>query len=286
MMNNPTYQEALNWASSFIQTNQDVDPTAPEYLLSMEHDWNSTQMILHRNDVMIDFEFEIFKAQVERLMQNEPAQYIVGRAPFYGRTFTVNQNVLIPENETEELIEWVLNEHSEAPLKVLDLGTGSGVIGITLKLERPNWSVVASDVSESALAVAELNADDLGADVSFVHSDLFTDLNNEKFDLIVSNPPYIGDDEKADMDKSVLEYVPHLALFADHQGLAIYERIFSELTSQLTPHGELFAETGYGQEKAMQVLTHRILPKAKIQTKHDINDQMRMIKISDLNESD
>lgn len=284
MMNNPTYREALNWASSYIQSN--IDPTAPEFLLESEHDWTPTQLVLHRNNEMIDFEFEIFKSQIERLMQNEPAQYIAGRAPFFGRTFTVNDQVLIPENETEELVEWVLTEFDERPLKVLDLGTGSGVIGITLKLERPNWNVTASDISAAALEVATLNANDLNAEVEFIQSDIFTNLAEQKFDLVVSNPPYIGEEERDEMDTAVLEYVPDLALFADNRGLAIYEKIFSNLNQIMMPQGVLFAETGYGQEKMIKELANRVLPRAVVETKHDINDKMRMVKISDLNESD
>lgn len=284
MMNNPTYREALNWASSYIQSN--IDPTAPEFLLESEHDWTPTQLVLHRNNEMIDFEFEIFKSQIERLMQNEPAQYIAGKAPFFGRTFTVNDQVLIPENETEELVEWVLTEFDERPLKVLDLGTGSGVIGITLKLERPNWNVTASDISAAALEVATLNANDLNAEVEFIQSDIFTNLAEQKFDLVVSNPPYIGEEERDEMDTAVLEYVPDLALFADNRGLAIYEKIFSNLNQIMMPQGVLFAETGYGQEKMIKELANRVLPRAVVETKHDINDKMRMVKISDLNESD
>lgn len=284
MMNNPTYREALNWASSYIQSN--IDPTAPEFLLEAEHDWTPTQLVLHRNDEMIDFEFEIFKSQIERLMQNEPAQYIAGKAPFFGRTFTVNDQVLIPENETEELVEWVLTEFDERPLKVLDLGTGSGVIGITLKLERPNWNVTASDISAAALEVATLNANDLNAEVEFIQSDIFTNLAEQKFDLVVSNPPYIGEEERDEMDTAVLEYVPDLALFADNHGLAIYEKIFSNLNQIMMPQGVLFAETGYGQEKMIKELANCVLPRAVVETKHDINDKMRMVKISDLNESD
>jgi len=284
VMNNPTYREALNWASSYIQSN--IDPTAPEFLLESEHDWTPTQLVLHRNNEMIDFEFEIFKSQIERLMQNEPAQYIAGRAPFFGRTFTVNDQVLIPENETEELVEWVLTEFDERPLKVLDLGTGSGVIGITLKLERPNWNVTASDISAAALEVATLNANDLNAEVEFIQSDIFTNLAEQKFDLVVSNPPYIGEEERDEMDTAVLEYVPDLALFADNRGLAIYEKIFSNLNQIMMPQGVLFAETGYGQEKMIKELANRVLPRAVVETKHDINDKMRMVKISDLNESD
>lgn len=284
MMNNPTYREALNWASSYIQSN--IDPTAPEFLLESEHDWTPTQLVLHRNNEMIDFEFEIFKSQIERLMQNEPAQYIAGKAPFFGRTFTVNDQVLIPENETEELVEWVLTEFDERPLKVLDLGTGSGVIGITLKLERPNWNVTASDISAAALEVATLNANDLNAEVEFIQSDIFTNLAEQKFDLVVSNPPYIGEEERDEMDTAVLEYVPDLALFADNRGLAIYEKIFSNLNQIMMPQVVLFAETGYGQEKMIKELANRVLPRAVVETKHDINDKMRMVKISDLNESD
>ncbi|HJA73846.1 MAG TPA: peptide chain release factor N(5)-glutamine methyltransferase [Candidatus Limosilactobacillus faecipullorum] len=275
-----TYFEAQQWASSFLKA-AGMDPSTPQFILEMIHDWKFTDLVMHNRDYMPADEAFRFTRAVERIANAEPAQYVVGKAPFFGRVFVVNRDVLIPESETEELVEWVLDSMpADEPLKVLDLGTGSGVIGITLALERPKWQVTLSDISTDALRVALTNQRLHGTNLRQVESDLFANFGNEQFDLIVTNPPYIGVDEINEMDKAVIDYEPPLALFASEGGLGFYRRLFTELHQHLTPQGELFGETGYRQEEAIQQLFDQTVAGGKIETKHDVADRMRMIRAS------
>lgn len=280
MNNTMTYQEALSWASSCIE-GKNVDQNAPQFIITMLNDWSTTDWLLNRRHRIPAEQFAFLQEAVPRILAHEPAQYIVGKAPFYGRSFTVNDQVLVPESETEELIEWVLATlPAERPVRILDLGTGSGVIGITLKLERPQWQVTMSDLSPTALMVARQNAAQLGGQVTLYQSDVFDQLPPDAtFDVIVTNPPYIADAERDLMDTAVLKYEPPMALFADHEGLAIYEQIALHLENRLAHNGMLFGETGFQQEKAIQTLFRQSLPTATVDTKHDINGLMRMVRV-------
>lgn len=275
-----TYQEALNWASSCIK-DQNVDQNAPLFIITMMNDWTTTNWLMHRRQPMPTAQWNFFQDAVARVLKHEPAQYIIEKAPFYGRTFRVTRDVLVPESETEELIEWVLATMPiDRSLRVLDLGTGSGVIGVTLQLERPHWQVTLSDISPEALAIAQQNARQLGASVTVVQSDVFDQLPAvAPFDLIVTNPPYIAENEKAVMDEAVLSYEPPLALFASRDGLGIYDRIAAELGAYLRPGGQLFGETGFSQEQGIQALFREKFPDATIETRHDLNGLMRMVRV-------
>lgn len=276
-MEKKTYFEAQKWAREQL-SGSDIDPFAPQFLLKTYKNWDDTHLLLHNQEQMSEEEWTWFERATARLLNHEPAQYIVGSAPFYGRMFAVSHDVLIPEAETEELVEWVLeNMTANRSLKVLDLGTGSGVIGITLALERPQWEVTLSDVSSEALQVARKNLNAFNLDLRTVESDLFQGFTGEKFDLIVTNPPYISRADVGLMDQSVLKYEPEIALFADENGLGIYHRIFTEAHDYLTTDGAIYGETGFNQEKTIQELLHQINASAKIETKHDITNKMRMV---------
>lgn len=276
-MESRTYFEAQKWARKELN-DSDIDPFSPQFLLKSYKNWDDTHLLLHNQEQMSEEEWSWFKGAVARLLNHEPAQYIVGQAPFYGRIFKVNHNVLIPEAETEELIEWVLESFSsDQPLRVLDLGTGSGVIGITLALERPKWKVTLSDISSNALRVAEENLNVFNLNLRTVESDLFQEFTGERFDLIVTNPPYISRAEVALMDQSVLKFEPEIALFAKENGLGLYRRIFSEAHDYLSADGAIYGETGFDQEKTIQKLLHQVDAKAKIEIKHDIANKMRMV---------
>lgn len=274
-----TYFMAQRWAKNQL-TGTEVDPNAPQFILQMAHDWDATHLLLNNRQIMPVDEQEWFKKAIVRLKQAEPAQYIVGKAPFYGRTFTVNENVLIPEAETAELVDWVLATIPNRPLKVLDLGTG-GVIGITLALERPAWDVTLSDISAPALAVAKKNSKRLKSKVTLVQSNLFEKLGEQRFDLIVTNPPYINQGDTALMDQAVLKYEPAIALFADEAGLGFYRRLFEQAGQHLNAGGQLFGETGFDQEKTIQTLLKKCDPQAQITPRHDVADKMRMIHVWD-----
>ncbi len=190
-------------------------------------------------------DYEVIK---NRLLVGEPVQYIVGFAWFYGLKFKVNNFVLIPRPETEELVEWILEttKNAQKPIKILDIGTGSGCIPVTLKVKNPSFDVHAVDVSESALITASRNAYRMNADVTFNRIDILNQaesLSLPHFDVIVSNPPYIPNHEKALMQDNVLLHEPDLALFVDdNDPLIFYKTIADFAKKRLNTEGVLFFE--------------------------------------------
>jgi len=189
-----------------------------------------------------------------RRLAHEPLAYILGQREFYGRRFAVGPGVLIPRHETELLVECALDWFREGTDRrtVLDLGTGSGCIAVTLKLELPRLEVFASDVSPRALELASRNASDLSAEVCLLESDCFENLLGRQFDAIVTNPPYIG--EREQLPAEVTQFEPHAALFAGPTGMEFYERLAGEASAHLVAGGSLFMEVGYRQANAVAEL--------------------------------
>lgn len=179
-----------------------------------------------------------------RLMKGEPVQYVLGRAEFCGRRFSVRPGVLIPRPETEELCAWITaDSKASASPKVLDIGTGSGCIAITLQLDMPESKVTAWDISADALDVARENAQQLGANVNFVKQDALNAKPEGEWDVIVSNPPYICEKEKKDMAVNVLEHEPHTALFVPDADPQLFYRAITRLAVQtLNKGGRLYFE--------------------------------------------
>lgn len=179
-----------------------------------------------------------------RLMEGEPVQYVLGRAEFSGRWFNVRPGVLIPRPETEELCAWITaDSKASASPKVLDIGTGSGCIAITLQLDMPESKVTAWDISADALDVARENAQQLGANVNFVKLDALNAKPEGEWDVIVSNPPYICEKEKKDMAVNVLEHEPHTALFVPDADPLLFYRAITRLAVQtLNKGGRLYFE--------------------------------------------
>jgi release factor glutamine methyltransferase len=209
-------------------------------------------LLVDRTYVLTHPEVELNELAAEGLLQRresqEPLAYILGHREFFGRRFRVTPSVLIPRQETELLIETALE--LMVPVKrVLDIGTGSGCIATTLKLERPDWDVWAVDISGAALQVARENAETLGAEITFRHSDLFSGLAGERFDLIVSNPPYIGVEEELPVE--VRSFEPGTALFADNHGLLIYQQLAAIYIDYLTDRGAIILEIGQTQGPAV-----------------------------------
>lgn len=184
------------------------------------------------------------KECIEKLKKHEPIQYVLGKADFYGRVFRVDENVLIPRNETEELVDLIIKENNTLHLKILDIGTGSGCIPITLSLELTDAVVEAIDISKSALSIAQQNAMDLNAEVSFFQQDILSsELLPRHYDIIVSNPPYVTQKEKLLMRPNVLNYEPHLALFVeDNDPLLFYNAIAKHSKKVLHKGGKLYFE--------------------------------------------
>ncbi|MCB0642367.1 MAG: peptide chain release factor N(5)-glutamine methyltransferase [Phaeodactylibacter sp.] len=195
------------------------------------------------------------RAILERLLRREPVQYILGEADFYGLKFYVNPAVLIPRQETEELVAWMLESFPAAsPLSVLDIGTGSGCIPVTLKEQRPNWALSAIDVSLEALAMAARNAERYNLDVEWLQADIRSaTFSGRQWDVIVSNPPYIPPSESDRMPPEVLNYEPALALFVDEEDPQLfYKKIATFAESHLKKGGFLFFECNEYNSKDLQ----------------------------------
>jgi release factor glutamine methyltransferase len=188
-----------------------------------------------------------------RLAQDEPAQYIVGDTEFYGLVLKVDPRVLIPRPETEELVEMILEDNMAKDLRVLDLGTGSGAIGLALKAHRPDWDVTLSDISQDALDVATANASENALHVHTILSDVFSEIDGT-FDIIVSNPPYIDWNDRDEVGDNVIKFEPHNALFAEDKGYAIYQEIADQFKEYLKPGGKLYFEIGYKQGDQMKTM--------------------------------
>ena len=191
-----------------------------------------------------DAEMQKLTEIVGKLKNSEPIQYILGETDFFGLTFYVNGSVLIPRPETEELAQWVLESAENKLMKILDIGTGSGCIAVTLAKKLPSAEVHAWDISEDALEVALKNAERNGVKVIFLKKDMLLEpVSDEKFDIIVSNPPYVTEVEKTEMQENVLNFEPHLALFVpDDNALVLYEKIANFALTNLNNGGQLFFE--------------------------------------------
>ena len=226
-------------------------------------------------------EEEVFvKGIFQQLAAHKPAQYIIGQADFYGMPLKVDERVLIPRPETEELVELILAENPEANLSVLDIGTGSGAIALALAKNRQDWSVTAADISQDALDLASENAKNQKLNIFFKKSDCFAEIS-EKYDIIVSNPPYISREDESEVGLNVFNSEPHLALFADEDGLAIYRRIAEDATDYLKDGGKIYLEIGYKQGQSVPELFRKYLPEKRVRTLKDQFGQDRMVVVDD-----
>lgn len=216
----------------------------------------------------------------QQLASHKPAQYIIGQADFFGMQLKVDERVLIPRPETEELVDLILTENPEESLKILDIGTGSGAIALALTKNRPDWSVTAADISQAALELASENAKNQNLNIFFKKSDCFAEIS-EKYDIIVSNPPYISREDESEVGLNVLHSEPHLALFADEDGLAIYRRIAEDAKDYLTDGGKIYLEIGYKQGQSVPDLFRKYLPEKRIRTLKDQFGQDRMVAVDD-----
>ena len=226
-------------------------------------------------------EEEVFVEEIfQQLVAHKPAQYIIGGADFYGMQLKVDERVLIPRPETEELVELILAENPETNLSVLDIGTGSGAIALALAKNRQDWSVTATDISQDALDLASENAKNQKLNIFFKKSDCFAEIS-EKYDIIVSNPPYISREDESEVGLNVLNSEPHLALFADEDGLAIYRRIAEDAKDYLKDGGKIYLEIGYKQGQSVPELFRKYLPEKRVRTLKDQFGQDRMVVVDD-----
>jgi release factor glutamine methyltransferase len=246
-------------------------------------------LALHPDLVFSAAEIVVWNAILAPLKQEIPIQYLLGKTSFYGLDFSVNEHVLIPRPETEELVDWMLSDHRKTQqsnnLKMLDIGTGSGCIAISLAKNLPNATVFAIDVSEKALATAKKNAANNAVSVNFIHQNILDVVTlsavegiNEQFDVIVSNPPYVRNLEKEEIKKNVLDNEPHLALFVeDDDALIFYKKIAELAQENLTENGLLYFEINQYLGAAMIDLLEQMHFK-NIELRKDIYGNDRMIK--------
>ncbi|MEK5484017.1 peptide chain release factor N(5)-glutamine methyltransferase [Viridibacillus sp. FSL R5-0888] len=273
--------EALNRASSFLQENGREEGAAR---LLLQHALNTsyTGLMIIMRDEMTEAQWENYFNMIEEHKSGRPIQYITGSEEFYGRTFKVDESVLIPRPETEELIVEALKRIKKlfsptSSIQIADIGTGSGAIAITMKKEVPQATVIATDISLAALTTAKNNANQLDAEITFREGDLTAPLVHEQWDVVLSNPPYIAFDEAKEMSDIVLEHEPHSALFAEESGLALYRKLAEDLPPLMKTPSFIGVEIGYKQGKAVAGFFKEKFPQAKVEIVKDINQKDRMI---------
>ncbi|ASN04052.1 peptide chain release factor N(5)-glutamine methyltransferase [Virgibacillus necropolis] len=270
--------EVLQWASLFLEKHH-REIHVGELLLQHYLDMSRSSFFANMRETLpVDIVDKFKESIVLHAETGIPIQHITGVETFYGREFFVNKDVLIPRPETEELIEHVIQSAPDKPLSLVDVGTGSGIIAITLALELPNAQVYATDISSLALDVAKQNAEKLNANVTFLQGDFMQPVieNEINPDVIVSNPPYIEMSDKPNLSDTVKNYDPHLALFADEDGLAAYKKIIHSIPSSVKL---IVFEIGYAQGQAVTRLVKNKYPKAEVAVMKDINGHDRIISV-------
>lgn len=231
------------------------------------------------NEVSVEFE-ENFERGMKRILAQEPLAYVLGYRWFYGYPFDVNADVLIPRDETAELVEYILEtidqEYKQEIIEIVDVGCGSGAIGLTLALEEKRVCASLSDISESALDVAKANAQKFNVEAEFYCGDMLKPLQEsaKKWDILVSNPPYIPQEEV--LDVSVKDFEPHVALFGGNDGLRFYRTLLANASSVLKEHGHIFFEIGWNQRENILSLAKQYYPHAQMGVKKDINGKDRI----------
>jgi release factor glutamine methyltransferase len=243
--------------------------------------YSRTELLLAREDELSNEEWQEIKSIVIRLKDHEPIQYILGSTEFYGLPFFTTPGVLIPRPETEELVQWIIEENHLISPHILDIGTGSGCIAIALKKNIPRASVKACDISPICMATALSNAKLNAAEVAVLEYDIIKQMPEvtfPSFDIVVSNPPYVRESEMLVMEKNVLEYEPALALFvSDTDPLLFYERIADFSLQHLTNQGRLYFEINeaFGKECTEMLLAKGF---SQIMLRKDLNGKDRMVR--------
>lgn len=276
-----TILEALNGASSFLVENG-REENAARLLLQHILQTNYSGLMMKMHDVLTEEQQYNFNQFIEQHVKGIPVQYITGQEEFYGRIFSVDESVLIPRPETEELIvgamarmEKMFGKH--AKLKLVDIGTGSGAIAITMKSEWPEAIVTATDLSEIALQTAGKNAEQLQANITFKLGDLTAPIADEKWDVVLSNPPYIAFSEIEEMSEVVVDHEPHSALFAEEDGLILYRQLAEQLPLLMNKPALIGVEIGYTQGQVVAEMFKVSFPQAHVSIVKDINGKERMV---------
>ena len=241
--------------------------------------------LLNYLDEEVDIDLiNTYKEKVKKVEEKHPVQYVIGNVNFYGNIFKVDKNVLIPRFETEELVEntlmYISNLFNPNDLNIIDLGTGSGCIGITLKKKLPKSQVTLVDISKDALNIAKENATNLEVDVNIIENDMLEGLE-DKYNIIISNPPYIKTDEE--IEDLVKDNEPHLALYGGIDGLDYYKKILDAAKSRVKDYYLIAFEIGDTLRLDVEKLAKTNFPNAKVISKKDMQGRDRMIFISNLN---
>ncbi|GIQ56890.1 release factor glutamine methyltransferase [Flavobacterium collinsii] len=252
-------------------------------ILENKHQLRQIDLALNHELTFSEDDFVVWDFLLLQLKKEVPIQYLLGKTNFYGLDFEVNENVLIPRPETEELVEWIINENSGGDkakkIKILDIGTGSGCIAISLAKNIANAEVYAIDVSKKAIETAKRNAIQNKVEVTFILQNILeTEALKHNFDIIVSNPPYVRNLEKEEIKKNVLDYEPHLALFVDDNDALIFYRKIAELAKEnLLQNGQLYFEINQYLGTEMTALLEK-MDFRNIELRKDIYDNDRMMK--------
>jgi|SRR5690625_386090 len=275
--------EVLQRASLFLQQNN-CEPKIAEILLRHYLQMEQAQFFANMQAIVEPKVLKKFCQSVKQHVQTGvPVQHILGYEYFYNRKYFVNEHVLIPRPETEEVVKLAIEKIKQLPkgrqLSIVDLGTGSGIIAITLALEFPEATIYATDISEKALEIAQKNADQHNVEIHFMLGDFAAPLIEKQLQVqfIVSNPPYIDDTTKQTLARTVKDYDPEIALFAKNSGLAAYEKIIKQAKSLLAPKGVLVFEIGYDQGQSVSRLMNQYYPMSQVKVHKDINGQDRVV---------
>ena len=269
-----TIEQALIYAKKEIHSDH------AKILLGDLLNLNPLELLVHLNDEVPEDKMKIYTKEIEALKSNKPIQYVLGHINFYGQDFYINENVLIPRFETEELVENTISLAKTLftnPVDILDIGCGSGVIGLTLEKKLSTKSVDLIDISEKALEVTNKNCGKLNSKANVFQSDCLSNVER-KYDIIISNPPYIKDDEE--IEEIVKTNEPHLALYAGKEGLDCYKKILKDINKNLKEKFLIAFEIGADQAKDIETLINNYLKDVQIVIKKDLQGRDRMIFIT------
>lgn len=276
-----TYREVLKKAQAQMEEADRGEQAAFLYLLELTNK-EAHNLYMEYDEEMREEDIKTFEDGIQRLVKGEPLGHVLGFEWFYGYRFTVNEDVLIPRPETEELVANILasyDEHFSDATNVIavDVGTGSGAIAISVKKEEPNIHMIATDISEKATTVAKMNAQQNDAIITTMVGDMLAPLIDRdiKVDILISNPPYIPSGET--MEDSVVNYEPHVALFGGEDGLKFYRMIFENAHKVLKEKAFMAFEMGYDQKERLSALASEYFPKAKVEVIKDLSGKNRML---------
>ena len=269
-----TIEQALIYAKKEIHSDH------AKILLGDLLNLNPLELLVHLNDEVPEDKMKIYTKEIEAIKNDKPIQYVLGHVNFYGQDFYIDENVLIPRFETEELVENTISIAKSLftnPVEILDIGCGSGVIGLTLEKKLSTKSVDLVDISEKALEVTNKNCGNLNSRANVFQSDCLSNVE-KKYDIIISNPPYIKDDEQ--IEDIVKNNEPHEALYAGQDGLDFYKKILKDINNNLKEKFLIAFEIGADQAKDIESLANNYLKDIQIVIKKDLQGRDRMIFIT------